>query len=283
MKDLNGKVAAVTGAGSGIGRGLALRLADQGCHLALCDVNEAGLAETAELLKGRPVKVTTAKVDVTGRDAVEAWAGQAVADHGGVDVVINNAGVAVFDRLETVRWEDFEWVIDVDFWGVVYGTRAFLPYLRKRPEGCIVNISSVNGMVPFPYNGPYNCAKHAVKGFNMTLIQELRGSNVRVMSVHPGGIKTNIARDMRFCKQDGLDLEGAEVAEMFDNIARTTADEAARQIVRGIVKGKERLLVGGDAVLIDLAYRLFPLGMAKFTGMVYAFMQKRKARERQGK
>ena len=164
MKILNNKTAAITGAASGIGRMLAVNLAKEGCGLALSDINAPALQETAKLI-GNRVKVTTHVLDVSQREQVFRYADEAAESHGGVDLIINNAGVSVGDFLETIPLEDFEWLMGIDFWGVVYGTMAFLPHLKKRPEGHIVNISSINGILPNPNNGPYCCAKFAVKGY----------------------------------------------------------------------------------------------------------------------
>jgi len=276
VKDLKGKVAALTGAASGIGRNLAIVLAGEGCHLAISDINEKGLKETLGMLSGKPVKVSTAVVDVSKRDQVHKWADDVVKEHGQVDLIINNAGVAVYETLENVSYEDFEWLFGINFWGVVYGTKAFLPHLRKRPEGHIVNISSINGMVPFPFNGPYNAAKFAIRGFNKTLIQELRGSTIRITSVHPGGIKTEVARSARFRKQAGDDLTHTDIAEIFDFVARMTADVAARKIVNGVKRNRERLFIGYDARFMDLMSRLAPVTTTKVTGAIYYFLQKRK-------
>jgi NAD(P)-dependent dehydrogenase (short-subunit alcohol dehydrogenase family) len=184
MKDLKNKVVAITGAASGIGRMLAVNLADEGSRLALGDVDETGLRETSGLV-GSKVGVSTHIVDVSDLRQVQLFADEAALHHGGVDMIINNAGVALGDFLETVPMEDFQWIVGIDFWGVVHGTMAFLPLLRKRPEGHVVNISSINGILPNPNNGPYCAAKFAVKGYTETLAQEMRGTTIRVSCVFP--------------------------------------------------------------------------------------------------
>lgn len=267
MKTLANKVVALTGAASGIGRALALQLADRGCHLALADVDEKGLRETQSMLSKR-VNSTTHIVDVANREQVHQWAEDVVKVHGGVDVVINNAGVASHCDIEDISYDDFNWVFNIVFYGVLYGTKAFLPHLRQRPEGHIVNISSVNGFFPFPGNGPYNCAKHAVKALNQTLIQELRGSNIHITSVHPGGIKTNIVRSSRFIKSADPGMNHQKAAAQFDKIASTTADKAASVIIAGILAEKQRLLVGTDAHILDVLTRTFPQGFSNFVGKV---------------
>lgn len=267
MKTLANKVVALTGASSGIGRALALQLAKHGSHLALADVNEKGLAETVALLPASS-KVTTHSVDVANREQVYQWAEDVVKAHGGVDVVINNAGVASHCTVEDIGYDDFNWVFDIVFYGVLYGTKAFLPHLRQRPEGHIVNISSVNGFFPFPGNGPYNCAKHAVKALNQTLIQELHGSSIHITSVHPGGIKTNIVRNSRIIKPLETGMTKDRFAARFDKIAGTTAEDAATIIINGILRNKQRLLVGKDAYVLDALTRIFPQGFSNVVGRV---------------
>jgi len=270
MQDLSGKTAVVTGAASGIGRALAQRLASAGCNLALWDVNEAELEATLQGLQGAG-KVTTALVDVSQRDAVFATAEAVVADHGGVDIVINNAGVVVVDSLENVSFDDFEWVMAVNFWGVVYGVRAFLPHLKRRPEGSIVNISSVNAFLPFPHNGPYNASKYAVCGLTETLHQELAGSPIVALSVHPGGIDTNIVSNARFREGSKPGLGHDAMTRSFAKVARTTPDQAAKAIIGAIRAKERRLLIGADAHVIEAAKRLAP----EFAVQLVPWLQRR--------
>ncbi len=278
MKDLKNKVAAITGAASGIGRMLAVNLATQGCSLAIADIDEAGLNETAALI-GDQVKVSTHIVDVSNREQVFRFAHEAATHHGGVDIIINNAGVALGDFLETVPLEDFEWLMGINLWGVVYGTMAFLPYLRKRPEGHVINISSINGIMPNPNNGPYCTAKFAVKGYTETLAQEMHGTNIHVSCVHPGGIKTNIARNSRFnCAMYSLSREKS-ICLYEDELFRTTAHEAARVIISGIKCNKRRILIGMDAKIIDLITRFFPVTAVKLTTICSRFIARTYARK----
>ena len=261
MKNFQDKVAAITGAGSGMGRELAIELARRGCHVALSDVNEAGLAETVRLLAGSTVKVTHQRVDVANRDAVYAWANQVAKDHGKVNLVFNNAGVALAATIEGMRYEDFDWLMNINFWGVVYGTKAFLPHLKKTGDGHIVNTSSVFGLAGIPSQSAYNAAKFAVRGFTESLRQEMdmEGCGVSATSVHPGGIKTNIAKAARMddsVKQLGLDEK--EATAKFEKNFITTANKAARIILRAVERNQRRVLVGPDAVAIDLMVRLLP-------------------------
>jgi butyryl-CoA dehydrogenase len=263
MKDFDGKVVAITGAGSGIGRALAIEFARRRAEVALSDIDEVGLAETVGRCEGTGVKVTSERVDVADRAAVEAWAGRVVEAHGKVNVIVNNAGVAVASTIESVSYEDFEWLMNINFWGVVHGTKAFLPYLRASGEGHVVNISSVFGLVSVPTQAVYNSAKFAVRGFTDALRMELEidGAPVSCTTIHPGGIKTNIARNARV---DGELAEAAggvdDAISSFDKLAITSPEKAARQIIAAVEKDRRRALIGPDAPVIDLVSRL-PIGL----------------------
>jgi short-subunit dehydrogenase len=262
MKSFDGKVAAITGAGSGIGRALALALAGRGCHLALSDVNASSLAETTASCEPLGVRVTASPVDVANRDAVYGWAEAVVKDHGKVNLIFNNAGVALASTLEGVSYEDFEWIFGVNFWGVVYGTKAFLPHLRASKDGHVINLSSVFGLIAVPTNGSYNATKFAVRGFTEALRQELELTNAPVSAtcVHPGGIKTNIARDARYSDNvSGIlarDQQAGRAA--FEKAFITSAGTAARTILKAVQRNRRRVLVGPDAYAIDLLVRLAP-------------------------
>lgn len=262
MTSIPGRVAAVTGAASGIGRALAVELARRGAHVAVSDVDEAGLAETVLRAEraGSGVKVTSARVDVADRAAVHAWADQVVAEHGRVNLVFNNAGVAVGATVEAMPYEDLEWLMGINFWGVVHGTKAFLPHLKASGDGHIVNVSSVFGLFAVPTQSAYNAAKFAVRGFTDALRMELEieGAPVRATTVHPGGIRTNIARNARL-HADLAEAAGGsaeEAARRFDRIARTTPEKAANQILAAVEKDKRRALIGPDAKVLDLLARL---------------------------
>lgn len=282
MKRFGGRVAAVTGAGSGIGRALAEDLAARGANLALCDIDQQGLADTAARCEGHGVKVTTAPVDVADRTAVFAWADQVVADHGAVHLIVNNAGVALGATVEAMSYEDLTWLMGVNFWGVVHGTQAFLPHLTAAGEGHVVNVSSVFGLIAVPTQSAYNAAKFAVRGFTDALRMELEiaRSPVSCTTVHPGGIRTAIARRAR------LDPSATEVigdvgdpGERFDRVARTTPDAAAAQILRAVERNRRRVLLGPDARVIDLVARL-PAGLHQRAMVVGARQQRRFARRR---
>ncbi|MEY2477989.1 MAG: hypothetical protein QOG87_3304 [Actinomycetota bacterium] len=263
MKSFNGRVAAITGAGSGIGRALAQDLAGRGAHLALSDIDEVGLAETVGLCEGRGIKVTSQRVDVADRDAVFAWADQVVADHGKVNIIFNNAGVALSATIEAMSYEDFEWLMSINFWGVIHGTKAFLPHLQASGEGHVVNLSSVFGLLSIPSQSAYNAAKFGVRGFTDALRIELDLSdcNVSCTTVHPGGIKTNIARNGRMDASVAALSGGIERAHAeFDKVAMTSPEKAARQILAAVEKNKRRALIGPDAKVLDLISRL-PAGL----------------------
>ena len=268
MKELNNKVAAVTGAASGIGQMLAVNLAGKGCAVAISDIDMNGLEKTAALVEKKNGTISIHQVDVADRSQVEKYAADVVKQHGRIDMIINNAGVAVAESVDDVSYEDFEWLMGINFWGVVYGCKAFLPYLKKQPEGHIVNISSVNGFITWPNHAPYCASKFAVKGFTETLWQELRKTNIRVSCVHPGGIKTNIARNTRFYKSPGNQLSHEQAVKAFDKMVNTSADKAAEIIISGILKNKRRILVGADAYVLDGLTRMLPKGFVRLMAAV---------------
>ncbi len=260
MRDLKDKVIVITGAASGIGRALALCLAREGSALAVSDIHREGLLETAAMIEGTVPRVTTHVLDVADRALVYRTAGEIYALHGQVDVIINNAGTAIAESLEDVTYRDFERIMDVNFWGVVYGTKAFLPYLKQRPQGHIVNISSIDGILSFPCSGPYCVSKFAVRAFTEGLFQELRGTDVTVTCVIPGGIRTAIHRNARFFKTADPLMTREESIAYLEKAAMTSAEKAARIIVKGIKRNKSRILIGPDARIMELIHRVSPLG-----------------------
>lgn len=276
MQGFQGRVAAITGAGSGLGRALALELAQRGCHVALSDIDRAGLAATERLVQAAGGSACScAVVDVADRAAVQAWADACRADHGQVNLLFNNAGVALAATAETVRPEDFAWIMGINFWGVVHGTQAFLPHLRASGEGHVVNVSSVFGLVAMPTQSAYNASKFAVRGYTEALRMELEleGAPVSATCVHPGGIATRIAASQRFDaaveRLTGWDADRHR-AQGEKLINRTTPEAAARQVLAGVQRNARRVLVGPDARVLD--------AMARLLGAAYQSLLLRQAR-----
>lgn len=254
---LSGRTAVITGAGSGIGRGLALLLAGRGSPVAIFDIDEAGLAETERLLDGR--QVFARKLDVADREAQLALAAEVREwSPAPLGAVFNNAGVTLSQTVEGVSEEDFRWIVDINFWGVVHGTKAYLPWLLEQNDGAVVNTSSIFGIISWPTQGTYNATKFAVRGFTESLRHELRGTGVRAVTVHPGGVNTGIVRNARF-RVDDLGRDSHEQMQLdFARVARLAPEQAARIIVRGVERGRGRILVGSDAYGVDLLQRLAP-------------------------
>src|SRR6266511_4733158 len=250
MRRFADKVSVITGAGSGIGRALSVELARRGAWLALSDVDLVTVAETAALCEKEGADVRHYQLDVADRAAVYAHAEAVVGEFGAANLVINNAGVALMASVSEMSWEDLEWVMNIDYWGVIHGTKAFLPHLIASGDGHVVNISSVFGLIGVPTQSAYNSAKFAVRGFTEALRQEMliERRRVGVSCVHPGGIKTNIVRNAREVDADARDR--------FDQIALTTPEKAARIILRGVERNRPRILVGPDAYVIDALPRV---------------------------
>ncbi len=259
MKDLNGKVAVVTGAGSGIGRGLAINLASEGCSLALADVNEVGLTETAGLINNKNIQTNVYRVDVSDRDRVYRFADEVMEDFGKVDIVINNAGVQLKETLEDVTYEDLNWLIGINLYGIIYGSKAFLPHLKKQPMANLVNVASVQAFFTNPNSGPYCTSKFAVRGFTLTLAQELRNTMVSVSCVYPGGVRTNIVKNERFHKTSRPGITKEDEAALFEKyVCWISPNRAGRIIVKGIKKNKQHILVGPDAYFYEFIARFIP-------------------------
>lgn len=261
MEKFNKAGAVITGAGSGIGRQLALKLASSGASLAISDINQEGLSETQKLIRdlNRNTKVVATPLDVSNRDAVFAYAKQTKSDLGSVNLVINNAGVALSSgTLIETSVDDFEWLMSINFSGVLYGTKAFLPVLEEAKWGHIVNISSLFGIIGVAEQSAYNASKFAVRGMTESLRQELElaNSHISCTSIHPGGIKTSIAANARVSKE--LTNDDIKLKDGFEAFAMTSADSAAEQILTSVLKNKRRLVLGMDAKFIDWVQRHFP-------------------------
>lgn len=261
MTAIKGSAAAITGAASGIGRALALELAAGGCDVAIADRDEAGLAAVAAELASRGRKVTTHRVDVSDPAQIQAFAMAATAAHPGLNIVVNNAGVAMLGQFNEFDQAQFEWLMNINFWGVVHGTRAFLPHLERQKAAHIVNISSIFGIIAPSGQTAYCASKFAVRGFSESLRHEfwLNNSPVQLTVVHPGGIKTNIVRNMRTGAAITDNARRVESIERFDTeFAKTTPEVAAQTIIKGIEKNAPRVLIGGDAKFMDLLQRFRP-------------------------
>jgi NAD(P)-dependent dehydrogenase (short-subunit alcohol dehydrogenase family) len=261
--NLRDRTAVVTGAASGIGRAIAISLARRGCHLALADINEAQLAQTAQMAASQGIRISSHRLDVSNREEVAAFPSVVIAEHRRVDILVNNAGVALGGTFEQISEVDFEWLFEINFWGVVRMTRVFLPLLRASDDARLVYLSSLFGLISPPGQTAYSASKFAVRGFSQSLRHELLGSNVGVMVVHPGGVATAIARSARIPKGMSED-ELAKRRAAADKLLRLSPEEAGEIIVRAIERRKARVLVGGDAKLMSIIERLAPVSYWKF-------------------
>lgn len=278
MKDFSQKVAVVTGAGSGMGRYLAVLLAKAGCDVVICDVNEDTLADTATMLKNYNVAVSSHRLDVGDEEAIKALPEKVIAQHGKVDLVFNNAGITIDSDFSTMPEEDWDKVMGVNLHGVINMTRAFLPYLADRPEAAVVNTSSIFGMIAVPRQSVYHATKFAVRGFTESLVKEMKGTSLQVHCVHPGHIGTNILASAKinptqqenqqrgmFARPDASQEEqGAAFRENGMHASR-----AAQIILDGVRKRRSRIFVGWDAKLIDLAQRLMPMHYDKLLPLIF--------------
>lgn len=254
MKSLEGKVAAITGAGAGIGRALAIGLAKQGCHLALADVNEAGLKESETILKSYAVNVSLHVVDVREFANVARFAEECVASHSKVNLVINNAGITLQKQFANHSMEDWHRVIDINLYGVIHGCKAFLPHLKEH-DGHIVNMSSMAGFMGLPVQASYCATKAAVKALSETLWTELKSQGIGVTSVHPGAIKTDI---MQRTLQESDDIESATKAMDMAMRFAMPVDLAADKIIQAVKNNRQRVLIGLDSRIFEIIKRLLP-------------------------
>jgi short-subunit dehydrogenase len=261
MTAIPGSAAAVTGAASGIGRALALELAARGCDLALADRDEAGLQQVAaEIGRDGKRKVSTHRLDVAEPGQIQEFAAAATSAHPSLNIVINNAGVALLGQFGEIDQAQMDWLFNINFWGTVHGTRAFLPHLARQPAAHIVNLSSIFGIIAPPGQTAYCAANFAVRGFSESLRHELAmaNSSVRLSVVHPGGVSTNIARNSRTGSGVTDNARRAQSIDRFDAMAKTTPAAAALRIIQGIEKNQPRILIGNDARFMDLLQRFRP-------------------------
>ena len=257
MKQLRDRVAVVTGAASARPMPLAVALAKKGCDVALVDVNEEGLRETAARVAATGRKVSSHVLSVADRAAMEALPGRVVAEHGHVHIVVNNAGVALDMTFEEMSMEDLDWIVGINFWGVVHGCKFFLPYLQQEDEAHIVNLSSLFGIIGVPRNSAYCATKFAVRGLTESIWSEISKQGIGLSTVHPGGIRTDIVRSAR--TPAGTDKD--ELIDAFDRLARTSPEQAAAKIVRGIEKNQLRVRITPETYVLDWLKRLFPTGV----------------------
>lgn len=273
--------AAITGAASGIGRALAIELASRGCDLALADRDEAGLKGlAAEIGQGndKARKISVHRVDVSEASGIAQFARDALAAHPALNILVNNAGVALQGTFEEIDQAQMDWLFDINFWGVVHGTRAFLPHLKTQPEAHIVNVSSIFGIIAPSGQSAYAAAKFAVRGFSESVRHELAvaGSPVKLSVVHPGGVATSIARSSRTGVGVTDNARRAQMIDRFENAARTTPKDAALRIIRGIERNEPRILIGNDARFMDILQRFRP-------GTYWAPLQRRLEKMAKGK
>ncbi len=258
MKQLAGRVAVVTGAGSGIGRATALRLAREGCALALVDIHGERLSEVAQALEQHGTKTSQHLADVADPDRMAALPAEVVAAHDAVHIVVNNAGVSVLMDFEEHSLDDFQWLIGVNFWGVVHGCKFFLPELRKADEAHIVNISSMFGFIGVPGQSSYCASKFAVRGFSEALWAELRETPIGVTSIHPGGVATGIASGVRVTNEEARN----QLQKSFDDYGHPPED-VAEAVLKGIRGNKLRVRTGAESFVVDWIKRLFPVGFQR--------------------
>jgi len=274
VETLTDRVAAVTGAARGIGRAVALELVERGCRVAISDIDEERLEETAAEIENRGGDVDASVVDVADREAVGEWAEEVHDQFGAVHLIVNNAGVSLSVTVEEMDYEDIEWLMEINFWGVVYGTKEFLPYLRRAEAGHVVNISSIFGIIASPTQSAYNAAKFAVKGFTESLRAELAmdAGSVQATTVHPGGVETDIVRDSRIGEVGPMARSPDEVIREFEEeLARLSPEEAADIIVDGIQADRGRIMVGRDAAFLAIVERLMPASYPEMLGKVMKY------------
>lgn len=275
MRTLKDKFVVITGAASGIGEALALSCAARGARLLLADIDATGLDRVRLAVEALGAQCFMQVTDTGSEDAIKSLAYYAESTGAGADIVINNAGVGLLSPVDRLRTADAHWLMNINFWGVVYGCRAFIPQLRQRPDTVLVNISSIFAMVSMPTQSIYNASKAAVRGFSDALREELRSDGVDVLCVHPGGIKTNIVNKARFTDVSMVADSDQEVRDYFVKVARTTPAQAAAVIIQAIESRKTRVLIGVDARVLDWMFRLFPTHSSRWMNRMGQWMRHR--------
>lgn len=258
LRTLNGKAVVITGAASGIGEALALACAKRGARLLLADIDAAGLTRVQQSVQAAGAECHTQVTDTGNEDAIKSLAAYAISTLSGADIVVNNAGVSVVSPVDKLQTSDAHWLMNINFWGVVHGCRAFIPLLRGRPDALLVNTSSIFAMISVPTQSIYNASKAAVRGFSDALREELRADGIDVLCVHPGGIQTNIANKARITDVSLVADSDQQMRDNFNKHALTTPAQAAAVIIDAIERRKTRVFIGADAKIMDLLFRLFP-------------------------
>ena len=270
MNTFSDKKIVITGAASGIGKALAIKFTNEGAHLILSDIDKVKLKQTQSEIESMGNACHCYSIDVTSYASMVDFANQVINSHGDIDILINNAGVSLMDRITDTDLNDFRWLMEINFWGVVHGVKAFLPSLMRREKAHIVNLSSILGLMSMPGQAAYNSSKFAVKGFTEALKMELSGTAIKVSCVHPGGVKTNIAKDARVGKVI-TSASRTRLIDEFNKLSYTTAEQAADQIIKGMKQGKRRIIVGIDAKIADVLVRLFPNKYESLVGLEKRF------------
>lgn len=270
----NNKVAVITGGASGIGQALARELIRQGCHLALVDVNPEALGETKQQLTAinTGINISTHTVDVTDKSQMQALPEAVIAEHGHVDILFNNAGICIDKSFDNHSIEEWELIVNINFWGVIYGSKFFMPYLKQQPEAFIINTSSLAGFLGMPTQSSYCATKAAVRSLSESLFAEYKSQNIHVLSVHPGAIKTNL-----FKRTIEMSDNPESSKKMFDLVEKTAmdADKAAKKIIKAAMKKKQRTIIGIDARLVEISKRLLPSIMHRFFEWGYRLKMKK--------
>ncbi|HPJ35478.1 MAG TPA: SDR family oxidoreductase [Spirochaetota bacterium] len=259
MSSFNGKTAVITGAASGIGRELALQMSREGAVIIAADYNKKNLDDTVKMVKGEGGTAFAYKVDISNNEQVVKFAGDVKKKHGGVDILINNAGVTLFGKFEELKFKDFEWIMNINLWGAIYMSKAFLPEIKEKKDSYLVNVASIFGVIGTGNQSAYCATKFGLRGFTEALQDEMHAFPVNVVSVLPGGIKTNIAKNARFIKNGSVMKDTEKLERRLEKIARTTAEKAAADIIEGMKKKKLRVRIGGDARFLDRLQRLMPV------------------------
>lgn len=264
-----GKIAVITGAASGIGRELALQMSREGAAIIAADYDKKNLDETEKLVKSSGGTAFGFKVDISDSKQVNKFAADVKKKHGSIDMLINNAGVTLFGKFDELKMADFEWIMNINLWGAIYTTKAFLPELKDKQGAYLVNVASIFGVIGTGNQSAYCATKFGLRGFTEALQDELHAFPVKVISVLPGGIKTNIAKNARVIKDGSVLKDTAKLEKRLAKISKTTAAEAASQIIEGMRKNKARIRIGSDARFLDRLQRLVPVKYNRVLARLY--------------